>query len=106
MNQEMMLAVQQAAQLAAVDVIKAQIVKGAKKQGIDKKRHVAVVADVVNEMVESYPVPDGQDASEWLRRLMRAALSGSLLNASQLRQQMEKAGVLDKEMSVDDEYGV
>ena len=108
MDQAKINEIREAAHKAAVDVVKAQIAKGAPSKGMDKKRHVATVADVVAEMVGSFPKPEAEDDARWLRLLMRAALSGHLLNASQFRQALEHkdCAVLTKETAIDDEYGV
>jgi len=88
---------------AAKDVVKAQIAKGAPAKGLSKARHAAIVADVTAEMLASFA--DQGDAKS-MRLVMRAAYSGSLLNASQLRQQLEKADILDEEGKLSAEYGV
>lgn len=103
MDNVKLLEIQAAAQQAAVDVVKAQIAKGAPTKGMTKARHVAVVADVVHEILASFADP-ADDKS--VRTVLRAALSGSLLNASQLRQDLEKLGVLVKEGPLTAEYGV
>ena len=99
MTNEKMLEIQSAAQAAAVDAVKAQIAKGLPNRGMNKQRHGAVVAYVANEMLESFT---GEDP----KTILRATFSGSLLNASQLRQDLEKSGVLVKETAIDTEYGV
>jgi hypothetical protein len=104
MNQTKMLEVVAAAQAAAVDVVKQQVADGKPTQGMPKPRHVAVVADVVLEMLGSFPAPAGEDEGRWQRLVLRAALSGSLLNASQLRQELEKGGVLVKETPLSSQY--
>ena len=106
MNEAKMKEVATQAAQATVDVVKAQMAKGASDQGVSKARHVAIVADVMTEMLESHPAPDGEDATRWMRLVLRAALSGDLLNASQLRQRLEKDGVLKKERTISSEYGV
>jgi len=105
MNQALMTEIQEATSQAAKDVVRAQIAKGAPNKGINKARHGAIVADVVYEILASYP-PQGDDAGKWQRLVMRAMFSTSLLNASQLRQQLEKAGILAPEGTMSSEYGV
>lgn len=101
-----MLEIQEAASQAAKDVVKTQIAKGAPSKGISKARHAAIVADVTQEMLASFPAPDDCPPDKWARLVMRAAYSGSLLNASQLRQQLEKAGILQAEGAIASEYGI
>ena len=91
---------------AIVDVVRGQVAKGLPKQGVSKARHGAVVADVVVELLESFPAPAGEDETRWQRLVLRAAFSGSILNASQLRQELEKAGVLEKDVPISSEYSV
>ena len=105
MNQQLMTEIQEATSLAVKDVVKAQIAKGAPNKGLSKTRHAAIVADVVAEILASYP-QQGEDGARWQRLVMRAVFSGSLLNASQLRQQLEKAGILAPEGTMSSEYGV
>lgn len=105
MNQQLMIEIQEATSLAVKDVVRAQIAKGAPNKGLSKTRHAAIVADVVAEILGSYP-QRGEDGARWQRLVMRAVFSGSLLNASQLRQQLEKAGILAPEGTMSSEYGV
>lgn len=105
MNQALMTEIQEATSLAVRDVVKGQIAKGAPNKGLSKTRHAAIVADVVAEILASYP-QQGEDGARWQRLVMRAVFSGSLLNASQLRQQLEKAGILAPEGTMSSEYGV
>ena len=105
MNQQLMIEIQEATSLAVKDVVRAQIAKGAPNKGLSKTRHAAIVADVVAEILASYP-QQGEDGARWQRLVMRAVFSGSLLNASQLRQQLEKAGILAPEGTMSSEYGV
>lgn len=100
-----MTEIQESTSLAVKDVVKGQIAKGAPNKGLSKTRHAAIVADVVAEILASYP-QQGEDGARWQRLVMRAAFSGSLLNASQLRQQLEKAGILAPEGTMSSEYGV
>ena len=114
MTNEKMSEIQADAFTAAVSVVKAQIAKGAPNKGMSKARHVAVVADVVVEMLGThFPVADVKDGpvdaeDVWNRKVLRAALSGSLLNASQLRQELEKTTppTLVKETALNNEYSV
>ena len=105
MDQALMTEIQEATSLAVKDVVKGQIAKGAPNKGLSKTRHAAIVADVVTEILASYP-QQGEDGARWQRLVMRAVFSGSLLNASQLRQQLEKAGILAPEGTMSSEYGV
>lgn len=105
MNDKMMAEVAMAAKNASRDVVKRQVAKGSPDAGVSKARHVAIVADTVVEILESYPAPEGEDGTRWMRLVLRAAMSGELLNASQLRQSLEKEGVLRKE-TVASEYGI
>lgn len=106
MNQNQAKEIAAASQVASRDIVKAQIGKGAPSAGMSKTRHVAVVADVAAEMLASFPAPAGEDEQRWHRLVLRAALSGDLLNASQFRQALEKEGVLAKEQVLASEYGV
>ena len=106
MNQNQAKEIAAAAQLASRDVVKSQVAKGAPASGVSKARHVAIVADVAAEMLSSYPAPSDCPPDRWTRLVLRAALSGDLLNASQLRQALEKEGVLSKELTLTSEYGV
>lgn len=103
MTSEIALEIQTAAKEAAMDVVKAQIAAGKPKKGMSKARHGAVVADVTAEMLASFA--DLNDEKS-MREVMRAAYSGSLLNCSQLRLELEKAGILEKDTAVSSEYGV
>jgi hypothetical protein len=96
---------------AVANVVKAQIAKGAPNRGLSKARHAAIVADVTSEILGSFFAPkdengDEIDESKWQRLVMRAMFSTSLLNASQLRQELEKAKVLEKDGALNSEYGV
>lgn len=107
MTNEKALEIQAAAGQAAKDMVKAQIAAGKPNKGLSKARHAAIVADVSEEMASSFAGSTGEaDASKELRLILRAAYSGSLLNASQLRQELEKAGILVKEQALSSEYGV
>lgn len=109
MDAAKVLEIQNAAKVAAVDVVKAQIAKGLPNKGITKARHAAIVADVATEMIESFMTANASDGVAFnkdMREVLRAAFSGDLLNASQLRQNLEKAGVLVKEVGLSSEYGV
>lgn len=105
MNEAKMKEVAQAASQAAVDVVKRQVAKGAPDAGVSKARHAAIVADVLVEVWGSFPTPTDVESERWLRMLFRAACSTDLLNASQLRQRLEKDGVLRKETAAS-EYGL
>ena len=106
MNQQLMTEIQEATSQAVKDVVKGQLARGATNKGLSKTRHGAIVADVVAEILTSYPTPQGEDDTRWQRLVMRAVFSGSILNASQLRQQLEKAGILAPEGTMSSEYGV
>lgn len=105
MTQELMTEIQESTTQAIKDIVKAQIAKGAPNKGISKTRHAAIVADVVSEILTSF-AQQGEDEGKWQRLAMRVVFSGSLLNASQLRSQMEKAGILVPEGTMSSEYGV
>ena len=105
MNEAKMKEVAQAASQAAVDVVKRQVAKGAPDSGVSKARHAAIVADVLAEVWGSFPTPTDVESERWLRLVFRAACSTDLLNASQLRQRLEKDGVLRKETAAS-EYGL
>jgi hypothetical protein len=106
MNQNQAKEIAAAAQLASRDIVRKQIAKGAPSSGVSKARHVAIVADVAAEMLGSFDCPGGVDETTWTRLVLRAALAGDLLNASQLRQALEKEGVLHKEQTLSNEYSV
>ena len=106
MNEAQMKEIAAQAAQAAIDVVKSQVGKGLPAQGISKARHIAIVADVAEEILESYPAPAGSDESKWRRLVLRAAFAGSLLNASQLRQELERAGILSKQATISSVYGV
>jgi hypothetical protein len=101
-----MLEILALAQLSAVDAVKKQIAAGTPKRGMPKARHVAVVAYVIQEVLASYVYTATAEADLEMeqKEVLRAALSGSLLNASQLRQELEKAGVLEVETPVSSQY--
>lgn len=107
MTNEKALEIQAAAGQAAKDMVKAQIAAGKPNKGLSKARHAAIVADVTQEVYASFlGEGDPADAEKDMRLILRAAYSGSLLNASQLRQELEKAGILVKEQALSSEYGV
>lgn len=108
MDSAKMLEIRNAAFQAAVDAVKKQVAAGSPKKGLDKARHVAVMAYVVDEMLGSFGFDEKgtQLESNELKAVFRAAFSGSLLNASQLRQEMEKAGVLEKTEAIASQYDV
>jgi predicted house-cleaning NTP pyrophosphatase (Maf/HAM1 superfamily) len=91
----------EAAQQHAKDVLVQQIANGKPDKGITKARHAAILAAVAVEMVESFGKPED---SAHNRAVLRAAYAGSLLNPSQFRQEMEKAGVLKKASALDTDY--
>lgn len=100
MQDSKMLEIQDAAVQSAKDAVKAQVAKGLPDTGISKARHLAIVAYVTVEMLASFD-PETEDEKklsleDWQKQVLRAAYSGSLLNCSQLRQDMEKAEVLKK----------
>lgn len=108
MTNDMAISIQRSAMQAAKDVVLTQIAKGAPNKGMNKARHGAVVADVVQELLESFDAPENCPPDKWARLVMRAAFSGSLLNASQLRQDLEKSEppVLMKEGAISSDYGI
>ncbi len=106
MKQDQAKEIAAAAQLASRDIVRKQIAKGAPTAGVSKARHVAIVADVAAEMLGSFDCPEGVEPMTWTRLVLRAALAGDLLNASQLRQALEKEKVLTKEQTLSNEYSV
>lgn len=103
MNDAKVLEIQAAAKTFAVDLVKEQIAAGKPASGITKARHAAIVAKTLAEMVDSFAL--GGEADPSSAQVMQAALLGtSLLNASQLRQELEKAGVLKAQGVNLDEY--
>ncbi len=82
---------------AIVDAVKSQIAAGAERKGMTGARQADVLARTVPEMLESFPAPEGEDASKWQRNLLRVFFNETgVLNASQLRQTLEKAGILEE----------
>lgn len=108
MNEAQMQVIAARAAVVAKQIVQKQIDNGSSKQGMTKARHIAVVADtLVAVLIENEAAPEGVDRLKWDRMVLRAALGGSLLNSSQLRQDMEKAGVLEKEVKMlGGEYGI
>ena len=108
MNEVQMQVIAARAAAIAKEIVLKQIGNGSSKQGMTKARHIAVVADtLVAALIENAAAPAGVDQLKWDRMVLRAALGGSLLNSSQLRQDMEKAGVLEKEVKMlGGEYGI
>ena len=86
---------------AIADVVKAQIANGAARKGFGADRHTATLAKVAAEMLESY-ADDGSPA-EIIRQTLRAK---GALNGSQIRQMLERQGVLDKSETLTEEYDV
>jgi len=108
MNEVQMQVIAARAATVAKQVVQKQVGNGSSKQGMTKARHVAVVADtLIAVLIENAAAPEGIEQVKWDRMVLRAALGGSLLNSSQLRQDMEKAGVLEKETkTLGGEYGI
>ena len=106
MDKAKVLEIMTSAQSAAVDAVKKQIAAGASCKGMPKARQVAVVAYVIQEVLASYVYVATEEAALEVeqKEVLRAALSGSLLNASQFRQELEKAGVLEVETPVSSQY--
>ena len=102
-----MVEIQTAAFKSAQDVVKAQIASGKKDHGMPGIRHIAVVSDVIVEILESY---GKNEDTNWNREVLRAALSGSMLNASALRQDLEgkhkNEVILRVETALENEYGI
>lgn len=101
------------AQQAWYDGVKAQIAKNAKlNKGYDNKRHAALLAYVIVEVLGSEGLLDPSDGSdEKAKEVLRAALSGAEFpagNASQARQKLESKDValLVKSEALEDEYSV
>jgi hypothetical protein len=82
---------------AVEDVVKAQVAKGA-KTGMTGARQTEVIAVALNEVFTASPMPgDYGDEDKWQRNVIRAFFGAtSAGNASQLRQELEKKGILDK----------
>jgi hypothetical protein len=106
MDKAKLLEIMTSAQQAAADAVKKQIAAGAPNRGMPKARQVAVVAYVIQEVLAShvYSATAEADLEVEQKEVLRAALSGSLLNASQFRQELEKAGVLEVETPVSSQY--
>lgn len=99
------LEIQAAAKQFVLDEAKAQVAAGKPASGISKARHAAFVAKTLAEMIESFAL--GLPESPSAVQVMQVTLLGtSLLNASQLRQDLEKAGVFKVATLNTDEYGV
>lgn len=99
------LEIQAAAKLFVLDEAKAQVAAGKPASGMSKGRHAAFVAKTLAEMVDSFAL--GQEDSPSATQVMQVVLLGtSLLNQSQLRQDLEKAGVFKVATLNTDEYGV
>ena len=108
MDAKTALEIQSASFKSAQDIVRAQVAAGKPNKGMTKQRHMAVVADVAVEMLESF---GNAEDTKLNREVLRAAFSGSLLNASALRQELEGKGgrevILMKDDTVlSDEYGV
>lgn len=110
--EKLSLEIQVAAFKTVQDSVKAQIANGLPNSGMPMKRHLALVAEVSVEVMASYPMPDDYEGDEtkWQRWCLQQAFAGSMLNASALRQDLEGKGkrevILQKEVSVDNQYGV
>lgn len=97
MTNKKTIEIREAASLASRDIVKQQVASGKPKSGMPKVRHIAIVAKTLIEMLDSYAEEDREE-------VLRAALAGSLLNCSQLRQDMERAGILTKDAVIDNQY--
>jgi hypothetical protein len=89
---------------SAQDVVKAQIAAGKPNHGLPGIRHIAVLADVTVEVLQSH-VPELDISGEVetkIREVLRAAFSGSMLNASALRQRLEGSKGKDEAILVVD----
>ena len=111
MEAKIALEIQTAAFKSAQDIVKGQIAKGSPNHGMPKDRHLAVVADVAIEMLESYgKTGDTDEDTKYNREVLRAAFSGSLLNDSALRQDLEGKGdrevIFIKATPLTGQYGV
>lgn len=82
---------------SVLDVVKAQVTAGDKK-GVTGARQQEIIVKALDEILDSTPMPrDYGDEGKWRRNVMRAFFGATAtLNASQLRQNLEKAGVLEK----------
>lgn len=108
MNEVQMQVIAARAAVVAKEIVRKQVEKGGANHGMKKARHIATVADTLAAvLIENAAAPEGVDQLKWDRMVLRAALGGSLLNDSQLRQDMEKAGILVKgAKQLATEYGV
>lgn len=88
---------------AAKDAVKAQVAKGAPAKGMNNERHAAVLAYVIAEALSGLADPSNPDET---KPVLRAILTPALLNPSQLRQSLERAGVLQAEGKLATEYAV
>lgn len=91
--------------MAAVkDAVKLQIAKSpAMERGMDSARHAAVLAYAIAEVLSGLSDPSDPEVS---KPALRAILTPAILNASQLRQRLEKDGVLKATGQVSDQYSV
>lgn len=91
---------------AAMDAIKAQAAKGV-GSAFPQKRTAAVVAYALTEVLSANPVPEGTDADEWTKLVIRAALTtGPLMQGSTLQKAAVKAGIYAAATALNDEYDV
>ena len=106
MTNKQIAEIQALGKTAIVDAIKVQIAAGAERKGMTAVRQADVLARTIPEILSSFDAPEGEDADKWQRNVLRVFLgSNGVLNASQLRQWLEKAGELD-ETKVAGIYGV
>jgi hypothetical protein len=97
MNNKQIAEITELGKQAVVDAVKAQIAAGAESKGMTGARQADVLARTIPEMLDSFPAPEGEDDSKWQRNVLRVFFNGTgVLNASQLRQTLEKAGVLEE----------
>ncbi len=97
MTNERFAEITELTKLATLDTVKAQLAAGKPKSGMPKVRHIAIVSKVLVEILDSCDAEDKE-------QVIRACLSGNLLNCSQLRQDLERAGLLVKEQAAALDY--
>jgi hypothetical protein len=108
MDKAKSLAIQMRVQVLAANYVQKQIGAGMPDKGMPKARHVATVAHVVQAILaeHQYEATEEVALGKEQGEVLRAALSGSLLNASQFRQKLEDDLVLEKQESLSSQYVV
>lgn len=106
MDNAKVLEINAAAQAAAMDAIRQQAAKGI---GVEfpQKRTAAVVAYALAEVLASFDPPEGTDADEWRKNVIKASLStGPLMQGSTLQKAAVKAGIYEAKGGIADGYDV